>query len=701
MRCLRINPTFHLLVLAFLVLAASACLANDIVIYGTGAVGGRGLQDLNYLLVQAPPGVSTPINPYQVTYPPWVLPPQGLWWDSTSYPPNAEPYGEYVYRTTFDLTGLGPKSAVLTGIAAADDAGEIWLNGKKVAVMGGYTAPAPFTIASGVNGAEFLPGVNTLEFHVQNLADNSVTGLLVQIRGTAWPTAQTGGSWSPVRGQFPGSGAGSSLLLTDGRVLVHEEQNHPENWYILTPDQYGDYAKGTWSTAASLTTLTDYCYAPLAFASAVLPDGRVIVEGGEFNIPPGCQQTNLTNKGAIYDPRKNTWATVDPPPNWATIGDAQSTVLPDGTFMLANCCTTEQAEMSAPYTGGNSWVPTGNFKSTINDEEGWTLLPGPPDSEILLTVGTSVGCNNTANNSELYINGYWFCIANTPTQLWDNNSHEMGPAVLRPDGTVFQAGGTTALGTGQSAIFQSYYLQWTQGPNFPTDSQGNQLDISDGPAALLPNGNVLMMTSPGNGLAGAIFFELQYGTDQLVKVSAPPNAVNDAAFYGHMLLLPTGQILFTDFSQDVEIYTPTYTRVVPSWVPRVKTVNGEKCVRQLLGCVLIVHNQSTNVLEGFQLNGMSQAVAYGDDYQAATNYPLLRLTEVQLCPYPGCAVPARVYYCRTHDHSSMGVATGNLLVSTEFDCAKVPEGAYDMEVVANGIPGSPGLGLLGNVRVRP
>jgi len=49
-----------------------------------------------------------------------------------------------------------------------------------------------------------------------------------------------------------------------------------------------------------------------------------------------------------------------------------------------------------------------------------------------------------------------------------------------------------------------------------------------------------------------------------------------------------------------------------------------------------------------------------------------------------------VFYCRTHDHSSMGVATGGAIVSTHFDVPAVIEtGASDLYVVANGIPSNP------------
>jgi hypothetical protein len=289
----------------------------------------------------------------------------------------------------------------------------------------------------------------------------------------------------------------------------------------------------------------------------------------------------------------------------------------------------------------------------------------------------------------MYINGFWFCIANTPTQLWDSASHEMGPAVLRPDGTVFQAGGTNQFGSGQSAIFDSSTFTWKAGPNFPPN-----LDVADGPAALLPNGNVLVMASPGLFSSPASFYELRYGTTALVKqATVPLNAGHDSSEEGHMLILPSGQIYFADF-QDVEIYTPTDNLVENSWYPTVKDINNHAVAACFSGigylipppCITISHG-STNTLDGFQLNGLSQGAAFGDDYQSATNYPLVSIVEelppcfeTSSCPSP------RVYYCRTHDHSNMGVATGNLLVSTQFDCPNVPIGFEGyLDVTANGI----------------
>ena len=46
-----------------------------------------------------------------------------------------------------------------------------------------------------------------------------------------------------------------------------------------------------------------------------------------------------------------------------------------------------------------------------------------------------------------------------------------------------------------------------------------------------------------------------------------------------------------------------------------------------------------------------------------TNYPLVRITNNNT---------GHVFYARTHDHSSMGVATGNMAVSTNFDVPSAP-----------------------------
>ncbi len=259
----------------------------------------------------------------------------------------------------------------------------------------------------------------------------------------------TASPWQPLTNQ-PGfliCGAANPILLTDGTVLLQDAGC--QDWWKLTPDSSGSYVNGTWSQMASLPA----GYSPLYHSSAVLPDGRVIIEGGEYNFFTPV----WTNLGAIYDPVANTWTSVAPPSflggccgiSNQTIGDAQGVVLANGTFMQADCCTDQAALLNASDL---TWTPTGTGKFDPNDEEGWTLLP----SGQVLTVDAYVPISGftfdpNGTNSELYNpwTGTWHSAGSTIVQLFDsatqcgglqNATLEVGPMVLRPDGTVFATG---------------------------------------------------------------------------------------------------------------------------------------------------------------------------------------------------------------------------------------------------------------------
>jgi hypothetical protein len=462
--------------------------------------------------------------------------------------------------------------------------------------------------------------------------------------------------WTPVN-NVPNIGAGAVALLTDGRVLVHDESGNSGtwgNWWTLTPDINGNYANGTWTQVATMPSN----YGPLYFGSAVLPDGRYIVEGGEYNFGSGVE----TKLGAIYDPVANSWTAVNPPSGWSNIGDGAATVLSNGTYMQGSCCNNPPTTaLLNPST--LTWTTTGSGKFDVYAEEGLTLLPGGKvlDVDAYVYKYQSNGMNYETYDPNA---GTWTSQGNTPVQLWDSSancggqgraSYEEGPDVLRPDGTVF-ATGANRCAAGHTAIYNVSAGTWTAGPDFP-----NNLDISDGPAALLPDGNVLMMTAPGIFGTGAVFFE--WDGSKLNQVQGPPNAPTDASYYGHLLVLPTGQILFTDFSNDVELYTSTgspYPGLQPT---------------ALLTTVALSRGSSL-VLFGTKFNGASQASAYGDDFQDATNYPIVRITNKST---------GHVFYCRTHGHNTMAVGYPGPTYTHLDIPANMETGASNLEVVANGI----------------
>ena len=178
--------------------------------------------------------------------------------------------------------------------------------------------------------------------------------------------------------------------------------------------------------------------------------------------------------------------------------------------------------------------------------------------------------SNPSTNSEIYDpgTGAWASGGSTGNTLTDPLLNEIGPALLRPDGSVF------ALGNyGNSAIYNTRKHRWFTGPTLPLSPQGFQYTAQDGPGALLPSGHVLVAAS-----------------------------------------------------------------------------------------------------------GMSQGSAFGDEVQDATNNPLLRITNLG---------SHHVLYSRTHDHSSMAVASEHE-TSTVFDVPTTQEpGLSHLEVVANGVASEP------------
>jgi hypothetical protein len=364
-----------------------------------------------------------------------------------------------------------------------------------------------------------------------------------------------------------------------------------------------------------------------------------------------------------------------------TIGDASSVVLADGTYMQADCCTAQAALLNPKNL---TWTPIGTGKFDSNNEEGWTLLPNGK----VLTVDAYVPIAPLTSylpkgkNSELFDpkTGVWTSAGSTIVQLWDSaakcggenvGTFEVGPAVLRSDGTVFYTGSDTCPnGKGKTAIYNSYTGTWTKGPDFPDVDGVTDINVADGPASWEPNDKVLVMASPGFGNPPSVFFE--WDGEKMTQVPGPPNAAIDGSFVGDMLLLPTGQILLTDGTDDIELYTPTTTS---------SDAERERDIAPVIfSAPPEVRGGGSYQVFGIRFNGVTQGAAFGDDVQAATNYPLVRITNLKT---------NHVFYSRTHDHSSMAVASDDL-VSTHFDVPGAQESGFSMlQVVANGIASDP------------
>jgi len=520
------------------------------------------------------------------------------------------------------------------------------------------------TLAAGTScliSLRFSPassGSASATLNIQSSA--SATSIPVSGQGT------TGATWTTLA-NAPPEGLQLCLLLTDASVLCQAVQN----WYRLIPDSTGSYVEGSWSLYTSFPAAMGYI--PQAFASTVLADGRVAVMGGEYNYFKGQADFTLTGMGMIFDPLAISWTALAPPPStgspnhWQCIGDAPASILADGRWAIGAKLYQDVAVLD-PATLAWSQVTAPGKTDTMNAEEGWTLLP---DGSLLTLDVNRAPATERLVLAAGSVAGAWVSAGATPADLHTPTSTagsltapgcapyfppgEMGPALLLPGGEVFAIGAD-----GQTALYSPGSDTWSVGPAVP-----NGLNVQDGPGAVLPSGHVLFGASPGSSGQGLSYFEFD-GT-ALAPAPPPVNAASDATFFTSLLPLPTGQVLFVDGSTTLQVYSPAFTPVYdPAWAPAVTSVPAA------------ISAGSTYMISGTQFNGLTQASAYGDESQNATNYPLVRLTN---------QASGHVFYARTHDHSTMAVATGSSVVSTLFDVpAAIESGATTLQVVANGIP---------------
>jgi hypothetical protein len=444
------------------------------------------------------------------------------------------------------------------------------------------------------------------------------------------------GTWTPLVRTAPGP-VGLMMLLSDGTVVAMNSSTS-NACYRLTPDSSGSYVNGTWTTIAPMISTRLY------YSSQVLKDGRVFVAGGEY----GTGKT----LGETYNPLTNAW-TATPAPGH-TFSDSNSEILPDGRVLVALVeGTLRDTILYDPVA--NAWTP-GPSSLGIHNESAWVKLP---DDSVLMV-------DRNTRNSERYIPSLnqWVADGTVPVDLYDPYGLEKGAGLLLPNGKAFFLGslGHTAIYTPSGSTAPG---TWIAGADIPNSS-----GTPDAPAAMMVNGKILCAVSPlptsaNHFPAPTTFYEYDYVTDSFASVPTPTGGtLNHACYYGTMLGLPDGTVLYSDFNSRIYSYAPGGTPLAAG-KPAINSItpNGDGSFH----------------LTGTKLNGISQGSAYGDDNQNATNYPIVRLTS-----------GGNVYYARTYNWSSTGVQTGATPVTTEFTLpAGLPVGSYSLEVVANGIASDP------------
>jgi len=241
---------------------------------------------------------------------------------------------------------------------------------------------------------------------------------------------------------------------------------------------------------------------------------------------------------------------------------------------------------------------------------------------------------------------------------------ELGPLVRLLDGRIFVIGAT-----GHTALYTPSTNTWAAGP----DIMGSLLGFpalfgaDDAPAAVLPNGHVLFTAdaAPTLGLFSppTQVFEFDPGTNTISLIASPSFFVNLlGAFLSRMLVLPTGQVLFSDVLSQMWVYTSSGAP------PDELRPQIDDITYQGAGIFL---------LSGRQLNGQSAGSSYGDDVESDENYPIVSLMDAT----------GKVFYARTTNWSTTEVATGALPETVNFTlpASLIKPGLYRATVSGAGI----------------
>jgi len=305
----------------------------------------------------------------------------------------------------------------------------------------------------------------------------------------------------------------ASILLPDGRVLVAGGDGADGGW--LASAEIYDPATDRWASAPDLSV-------PRFSTSATLMrDGRVLLLGGD---------TRDVFTAEVFDPRTGTWSLTGNlvvPRNIASVG-----VLPDGTVWACG---------GSIYNASTGGYGASRTCESFTPDGGWVPLPSMIGNRENHTANTTV-------RSGLVVAGGW--VVNNEVETMPAGT--AGPWVALPgmsvarvlhtatelhDGRIVVAGGSTFDGPPYGTVFDSFEVlsggAWLDGGTMAVARSHHS-------ATLLPDGRLIV--AGGAGVDGGATSTTELFVSDLWKPG--PDLAGGRRAHG-ATLLPDGRLLLS------------------------------------------------------------------------------------------------------------------------------------------------------------
>ncbi len=321
-----------------------------------------------------------------------------------------------------------------------------------------------------------------------------------------------------------------ATLLPNGKVLVVGGDANNSPYYLSSAEVY-DPATGTWTATGSMIGAHVYHTATL------LPDGKVLVAGG-------VGISGFNSIAELYDPATGTWRAGGTMKRSRWYHTA--TLLTNGMVLVAggDSGVLPSAELYNPIT--EAWADTG-LMTTNRESHTATLLP---NGQVLVAGGAAPdsvhGGLLSLASAELFdpTTGDWTATTNNLKIPRANQT-----ATLLPNGQVLLAGGFRD-GPGQlssTEVYDPINGAWIASTNALNPARWGHT------ATLLPGGRILV--AGGMGSSGVTNSTEVY--DSTSKTNTETGSLNIARYNPTVTLLPNGKVLVAGgVDASAELYDP-------------------------------------------------------------------------------------------------------------------------------------------------